>query len=320
MSLFITIILLCVGLGILIIGAEALVNGSASISKRLGISSLVIGLTIVAFGTSAPELVINLFAAFQGNTDIALGNIIGSNIANILLILGICAIIAELKVQKSTTWKEIPFAFLAMGLLVIMGNDLLLGNTTSNMITRGEGIILLSIFGIFLYYIVGLAQQKQSDETDINIYPVGISVLLTLGGLIGLFFGGQLFVNNAVILAKLAGFSEAFIGLTIVAIGTSLPELITSITATRKGHTDLAIGNIVGSNIFNVLWILGITSIIHPLSVSTIARTDTLIATGVTTLLFIVILIGKRHRIERWQGVLFVMLYIIYTLFALIRG
>lgn len=320
MSLFITIILLCVGLGILIIGAEALVNGSASISKRLGISSLVIGLTIVAFGTSAPELVINLFAAFQGNTDIAMGNIIGSNIANTLLILGICAIITELKVQKSTTWKEIPFAFLAMGLLVVMGNDLLLGNTTSNMITRGEGIILLSIFGIFLYYIIGLAQQKQSDETDIKIYPLGISVLLTLGGLIGLFFGGQLFVNNAVILAKLAGLSEAFIGLTIVAIGTSLPELITSITATHKGHADLAIGNIVGSNIFNVLWILGITSIIHPLSVSTVARTDTLIATGVTTLLFIVILIGKRHRIERWQGVLFVILYIIYTLFALIRG
>ncbi len=320
MSLFITIILLCVGLGILIIGAEALVNGSASISKRLGISSLVIGLTIVAFGTSAPELVINLFAAFQGNADIALGNIIGSNIVNTLLILGICAMITELKVQKSTTWKEVPFAFLAMGILVIMGNDILLGNTNSNMITRGDGMVFLGIFGIFLYYIIGLAQKKQSDENNIKTYPMSISVLLTLGGLIGLFFGGQLFVNNAVILAKLAGLSEAFIGLTIVAIGTSLPELITSITATRKGQDDLAIGNIVGSTIFNVLWILGITSIIHPLSVSTIAQTDAFIATGVTILLFIIVIIGKRHRIERWQGVLFVILYITYTIFALIRG
>jgi cation:H+ antiporter len=320
MSLIITIVLLCVGLGILIIGAEALVNGSASIAKKFGISSLVIGLTIVAFGTSAPELVINLFSAFQGKTDIALGNIIGSNISNILLILGICATIMELKVQKSTTWKEIPFALLAMILLLILGNDLAFGNATSNVLTRGDGIILLSVFSIFLYYIVGLTKNKEVEENTIKSYPLGISTLLTLGGFIGLFFGGQLFVDNAVVLAKLAGFSEAFIGLTIVAIGTSLPELVTSVIATRKGHVDLAIGNIVGSNIFNVLWILGITSIIHPLAVSDVVQTDILIATGITILLFMIILIGKRHKIERWQGIIFIILYIVYTVFALLRG
>lgn len=316
------IFLLLIGLAILIAGAEALVRGSSSISKKAGIPPIVIGLTIVAFGTSAPELIVNIFSALDGNTDIAIGNVIGSNIANILLVLGISALIMELKIQKNTSWKEIPFAILAVLIIFIMANDKILDKTSANTITMTDGLALIGFFAIFLYYTIELARKGMApgEETKIQTYSYPISTLLTIGGLAFLFFGGKLLVNQAVILAQLAGLSEIFIGLTIVAVGTSLPEMATSILAAKRGHADIAIGNIVGSNIFNIFWILGITTIIKPLPVSASANIDIFISLVATLILFIAVFIGKKYRLERWQGVVLVLSYVAYIVYLIQRG
>lgn len=305
----------------LIAGAECLVRGASSISRRLGISPLVIGLTVVAFGTSAPELVVNVLAATQGTTDIALGNIIGSNIANILLILGVSALLTNLKVQHSTTWKEIPFAFLAMVMVFVMARDIWLDGSGVNSITRTDGFGLLGFFGIFLYYTYALTKQTSEKEEDtIQQYSTTIAVVLTLFGLLGLFVGGRLLVDQAVFIARLFGISEALIGLTVVSIGTSLPELATSIIAAMKKQNDIAVGNVVGSNIFNVFFILGTSSVLAPLPVTAIVQQDILFAVFVTSLLFITMFVGKRHQLQRWQGGIFVTLYLAYTLFLIQRG
>lgn len=344
----ITIILLIVGLVILVIGAEGLVRGASSISKKLGIPSIVIGLTIVAFGTSAPELIVNIFSALKGTTDIALGNIIGSNIANILLILGISALIVDLKVQKNTTWKEIPFAALAVFAIFIMANDKIFDKENIDMLTRTDGLVLLLFFAIFLYYTVELMRKggggeiektiglvtSQEDhnlklsrkgsgnieEDKIKIYSLPISLLLTFGGLLFLFFGGKLLVDNAVELAQFAGLSEMLIGLTIVAVGTSLPELATSIIAAYKGQSDIAIGNIVGSNIFNIFWILGVTSVIKPIPISLSANFDIIFCLIATIVLFITMFIGQKHRLQRWQGGVLFISYILYVIYLVIKG
>ncbi|MFH1284334.1 MAG: calcium/sodium antiporter [Candidatus Peregrinibacteria bacterium] len=319
--MFLTIILLLLGLTILVGGAEILVRGSSSISKKAGIPPIVIGLTIVAFGTSAPELIVNIFSAIKGTTDIAIGNIIGSNIANILLILGISAMISGLAIQKNTTWKEIPFATLAMLILFVMVNDKILDNDSANSLTRTDGLTLLGFFAIFMYYTIELVRRNPYKEMDgIKTYSYSISILLTIGGLIFLFLGGQLLVNQAVILARLAGLSEIMIGLTIVAVGTSLPELATSVVAAIRGQSDIAVGNIVGSNIFNILWVLGITSIIRPLPVGSSAEIDILVCLGATIVLFFAMFIGERHRLKRWQGALFVLSYIAYIIYVIQRG
>lgn len=316
------ILLLLVGLAILIAGAEALVRGSSSISKKAGIPPIVIGLTIVAFGTSAPELIVNIFSALEGTTDIAIGNVIGSNIANILLVLGISALIVELKVQKSTSWKEIPFAILAVLIIFIMANDKILDKASANIITMTDGLALIGFFAIFLYYTIELARKGMApgEETKIQTYSYPMSTLLTVGGLTFLFFGGKLLVNQAVILAELAGLSEIFIGLTIVAVGTSLPEMATSILAAKRGHADIAIGNIVGSNIFNIFWILGITTVIKPLPVSASANIDIFVCLIATLILFLAMFIGKKHKLERWQGAVLVLSYVAYIVYLIQRG
>ncbi|OGG87283.1 sodium:proton exchanger [Candidatus Kuenenbacteria bacterium RIFCSPHIGHO2_02_FULL_39_13] len=320
--MILTIILLLIGLAILIIGAEALVRGAVSFSKKVGIPPIVIGLTIVAFGTSLPELVVNLISAIKGTTGLALGNIIGSNIANILLILGISALIVDLKVQKNTVWKEIPFAVLAVLVIFAMANDKVLGKGIINILSRIDGFILFGFFAIFLCYIFKLARAG-SDNTEqgkIKVYSTFISIPLMIAGLLFLFFGGQLLVNQAVILAKLAGLSEMFIGLTILAVGTSLPELATSAMAVIKGQNDIAIGNIVGSNIFNIFWVLGITGIIQPMAINTGANVDILVCLTATVALFLAMFIGKKHTLKRWQGGLFVISYIIYVIYLIQRG
>jgi len=320
--MILTIILLLIGLAILIIGAEALVRGAVSFSKKVGIPPIVIGLAIVAFGTSLPELVVNLISAIKGTTDIALGNIIGSNISNILLILGISALIVDLKVQKNTIWKEIPFAILGVLVILVMANDKVLGKGIINILSGMDGIILIGFLAIFLCYIFKLARAG-SDNTEqgkIKVYSTFISILLMIAGLLFLFFGGQLLVNQAVVLAKLAGLSEMFIGLTIVAVGTSLPELATSVMAVIKGHDDIAIGNIVGSNIFNIFWILGITSIINPIAINTGANVDILVCLTATVALFLAMFIGEKYTLKRWQGGLFVILYVIYVIYLIQRG
>ncbi len=317
-------ILFVIGLVFLVKGADFLVGGSSALAKRLGIPTLVIGLTIVAFGTSTPELVVNLISAIKGQTEVAFGNIIGSNIANILLVLGIVAIINPIKVKRSTVYKEIPFSLLAVVVLFVVSNYLLIDNISINSLTRVSGIVLLCFFIIFLYYSIGLAQRsrKQLDnkEMEIKKYKPWTSIFFILLGLVGLYFGGQWVVNGAVFIAEKLGLSEFMISATVIAIGTSLPELVTGITAARKKESDLAVGNSVGSNIFNVFWILGITAVVAPVFIPGFINLDMLFLGISTVLLFVFLFIGKRHEIERWQGILFVLIYVAYIVFLVLRG
>ena len=317
--MFVAILLVILGLGILILGAESLVRGSASLARKLGISPLVIGLTVVSFGTSAPELVVNMYSAVKGAADIATGNVIGSNIFNILVALGVAAIIRPMSIQKSTIWKEIPFALLAVVLVFTMGNDEFFDKSNFNTITRTDGFSLMALFVIFMFYIFGLAKAEGKIE-EIKVYSYPISIVMTLAGLGFLFIGGRVLVNNAVILARLAGMSEALIGLTIVAIGTSLPELATTVVAAIHNQHDIAVGNVVGSNIFNVFWILGLTSSILQLPISPLINIDILICVFATIILFLFMFVGNRHRLDRWQGILFVLLYIFYLYYSIKKG
>lgn len=313
--------LLPLGLVFLIKGANILVDGASSIAKRLGISALVIGLTIVAFGTSAPELIVNIFASIKGNTDIAIGNILGSNIANILLILGISAVIFPLAVKRGTVWKEIPLALLAVVLVGVMASDGMIDGQSFSALTRIDGLVLLTFFIIFLYYIFGISRAGAADKTEIPVHLHSLPrACLMIGlGLIGLTVGGKWIVDAAVALATTLGVRESLIGLTIVAIGTSLPELATSAVAAYKKNADIAVGNIVGSNIFNIFWILGVSAVINPLPFSSLLMRDVLMTIIATLLLFIFMFIGKRHILERWQGVGFIALYVGYVVFLIVQ-
>lgn len=313
-------VLFVIGFALLIKGADLLVAGASSLAARLGVSALVIGLTIVAFGTSAPELVVNLLASFNGNTDIAIGNILGSNIANILLILGAAAMVRPLTVGKGTVWKEIPFALLAVVVLGFMANDLLIDGAKTSAITRIDGLLLIAFFCIFLYYIFGIAKQGTASEETTAVYSYTKSAVMVLSGLVGLVIGGKWIVDGAVTIATNAGISEALIGLTIVAVGTSLPELATSIVAAYRGNVDIAVGNVVGSNIFNIFWILGISSIISPLPFAPALQTDVVVTVLATIVLFLALFVGNRHVIERWQGVGFIILYGAYLVYLVMRG
>ncbi len=306
-------LLLLVGLAVLIKSADWLVDGAASIANRFGVSPLAIGLTIVAFGTSAPELVVNLIAVFQGNTQLAIGNIVGSNIANILLILGVAAAIYPLSVKSSTVWKEIPLALLAAVLIMILANDMLLEGTAVSTLARIDGLVLLAFFLVFLYYTYGVSKVVAGeDDEPIKEMAMGRSILTTAAGIAGLVIGGKLLVDNAVSIATALGLSETLIGLTVVAIGTSLPELATSAVAAYKRQSDIAIGNVVGSNIFNTFWILGISAAIKPLPLVPANNFDFLVSIAASTILFLALFLGRRHLLERWQGVVFLGLYVLY--------
>jgi len=323
--MLLSILLLIIGLGLLVLGAEWLVRGASSLAKKMRISALVIGLTVVAFGTSTPELTVSLTSSLQGSSDIALSNVVGSNIANILLILGICALFRTLTVKSTTVWKEIPLAAAGMLLLVVFGNDIFFDNVANNALTRTDGIALLTLFAIFMYYIFGLAKddrnaKKEAESSSIAVYSKWVSAGYVLTGLILLVGGGKMLVDSAVDIASAAGMSEALIGLTIIAIGTSLPELAASLTATLKGQNDIAVGNIIGSNIFNTFWILGISSSVKSIPISNEARVDLLIGLGVAAALFLLMFIGRKQQLTRTEGGLFVMLYIGYTAFLIQRG
>lgn len=318
--MFLVILLLVIGLAILIVGGELVVRGSASIAKKLGVRPLVIGLTVVAFGTSAPELVVNIFSAINGTADIAIGNVIGSNISNILLILGICALVRPLKVAIGTVWKEVPLALLSVILVLVLGNDVFTDGMSYNLLSRTDGFALISFFAIFLYYTFGISKVEEKEEDEISGYSWTVSMILTLLGFVGLVLGGKLLVDNAVILAQLAGMSEALIGLTIVAIGTSLPELVTSVIAVRHGHDDIAIGNIVGSNIFNIFWILGLTSTLLPLPFNSAVNFDVGVNIFATLLLFVFMFVHNRHKLDRWQGGVMILSYVAYLVYLIYRG
>jgi len=313
--------LFIIGFVILIKGADMLVAGSSSIAKKLNISDLVIGLTIVAFGTSTPELFVNIFAAAQGNTELAIGNILGSNIANILLILGVSAIIYPLTVQKTTIWKEIPFSLLAALAIGILANDQLIDRKESSELSRSDGLILLGFFIIFLYYITGMAKRsKTAVDEEIKEMSNAKAIIFILIGLAGLAFGGQWIVNGAVQIAQQFNVSQSLIGLTIVAIGTSLPELATSAVAAYRRHTDIAIGNAVGSNIFNIFWVLGLNAVISPLPFRPAANADILMTIIASIMLFGAVFTGKIHRLNRYEGAFFVLVYIGYLVFLINRG
>jgi cation:H+ antiporter len=313
-----TYILFVIGFIILIKGADLLVDGASSIAYKFKISPLVIGLTIVAFGTSAPELVVNIFASSSGNSEIAIANVLGSNIANILLILGVSAFIYPLVSKRSTVWREIPLCLLAIVVVAFLANDTLIDKVTPSVLSRIDGFILLSFFIIFLYYTFGIAKVS-GEKNDLNIkkYSLGKSSLFILLGLVGLVFGGEWIVNGAVKIAEHFGLSQSLIGLTIVAIGTSLPELATSAIAAYKKQTDIAIGNVVGSNIFNMFWILGLSSVIRPLPFNPVANIDIFMTIGATLILFSLMFIGRKHVIEKWQGAFMVFLYLVYIGFLI---
>lgn len=312
---------LVIGLVILIYGADSLVRGASSIAKKAGLSALFIGLTIVSFGTSMPELVVNIFASFKGSNDIAIGNIIGSNISNILLILGISACIYPLTVKKGTVSKQIPFSLLAVVVLYILVNDMIIDGSISSVLGRGDGIILLAFFIIFMYYAISISKSSEAEgEQPAKTYKHLVAFSMVIGGMIGLIVGGNLVVSGAITIAQNFGLSEALIGLTIIAIGTSLPELATSAVAAYKHSSDIAIGNIVGSNIFNVFWILGISATIKPLDFSIILNSDILILMFVTLILIAFMYVGKRNILQRWQGTTMVSIYIVYIFYLVMRG
>jgi len=315
-------ILFFLGFILLIKGADWLVSGASALAYRFGVSALVVGLTIVSFGTSAPELIVSLLASINGSTDLAVANVTGSNIANILLVLGISAMIYPLAVQKSTVWKEIPFAVLAVLVLLLVANDQLIDGASVSVISRIDGFVMLAFFAVFLYYVFGAAFTNSTDAAELPVtdFKPGMVALQIIGGLAGLVIGGKWIVDGAVDFASSFGVSESLIGLTVVAVGTSLPELATSAVAAYKKNVDIAVGNIVGSNIFNVFWILGFSAIITPLPVAAGANIDVLVAVGATLLLFFALFVGRKRTIEKWQGGVFILLYVLYLGYLVWRG
>ena len=264
-------VLLIIGFIILIKGADFFVDGASSIAKIAKMPTLLIGLTIVAFGTSAPEAAVSINAAIRGSNDIAIGNIVGSNIFNLLIAVGISAIIRPIIVQKTTIIKEYPLSIYSVAVLIILSLDSIFSGSETNILTRGDGIILLLGFGVFLFYLIEMAVlSKEADDEveEIVKLPLSKSILFSVLGLIGVVFGGDMVVSASTEIALKLGMSETLVGLTIVAVGTSLPELVTSVTAARKGESDIAIGNIIGSGLFNIFFILGVSATIHPIGVS----------------------------------------------------
>lgn len=303
---------------LLIFGANLLVSGASSIARRFKVSYLVIGLTIVAFGTSMPELVVNMIAGYSGNTGIAMGNILGSNIANVFIILGLAALIKPMGIQNSTIRIEIPFSFLAGILVWVCANDVLLDNASESFLSRIDGIVFICFFIIFLYYSFFTGSKESVEETNEKdeSKPIWKSALIILGGLIMLYFGGELIVKNAVEIARSLQIEEEIIGLTIVAIGTSLPELATSVIAAYKGNSDIAIGNVVGSNIFNIFFILGATALIRPIPYFPSYNSDLILVVSGSIILLVFMATGKKRNIDRWEGIL---LLIIYTVYMFLR-
>ena len=304
-------LLIVLGFTCLIFGANWLVSGASSLAKKNNVPDLVIGLTIVAFGTSAPELIVNCVASFNGFSDIVFGNIIGSNNFNLFIILGIAGLIYPITVQSSTAWKEIPFSLFVVLLLFVLVNDFLINQNPE--ISRIDGVILLVGFLCFIYYVFTQLKQEQSDviayEEKSN-YKIWALIII---GIAGLIVGGKLVVDNSINIAIELGVSQKIIGLTIVAAGTSLPELVTSIVAATKKNSDIAIGNVIGSNIFNILLILSISSFVNPIAYNPNFNQDLLILIGGTAFLFIAMFTGKRKKLDRWEALILLSFYLIYT-------
>lgn len=315
--MIIPFILIIVGFASLIYGANWLVNGASSLAKKHNVSDLIIGLTIVSFGTSAPELVVNSLASYDGFSDIVFGNIIGSNNFNLFIVLGVTALVYPIAVQPSTAWKEIPISLFVTILLFAFANNFFANQNTD--ISRADGAIMLLAFLFFLYYL--FLQVKKSKPEVIDYEPMSNFKIwgLIIIGLGGLMLGGKLVVDNGVDIATQLGVSQKVIGLTIIAAGTSLPELVTSVVAAVKKNSDIAIGNIVGSNIFNILLILPVSALIHPIEYNTGFNQDLLILIGGTAFLIIAMVLGKKKRIDRWEAVILLGFYLFYSVRMVIQ-
>lgn len=315
-----SIFLFIAGLALLILCSNWLVDGASSLARRFKIPDLVIGLTIVAFGTSSPELIVNLVASFEGNTDIAIGNVVGSNIFNILIILGITAIVLPIVVKSTTVWKEIPFSILAVVVVALMANDVLIDGESTSVISRIDGFVLLGFFAIFMAYTFALAKAS-GPLMEVPDAQMGVmkAVFFIIIGLVGLFFGGKFLVEGAVDIARSLGVSEAVIGLTIVAAGTSMPELATSVVAAFKKNSDIAIGNVVGSNIFNIFFVLGISATIRPIPFAFSSNFDVIILFAASMLMFLFVFLSKSKKINRIEGIIFILAYVAYTLALILK-
>lgn len=310
--MILSITLVVLGFVVLIKGADWMVTGASSLAKKHNISDLAIGLTIVAFGTSAPELVVNSIASMENHSDIIFGNVIGSNNFNLFLILGIVGLIYPITVHSNTVWKEIPISFFAIIVMFVLSNRFIL--QADNVLTRIDGAILLGLFALFLYYVYRQMKIDQTIAPEVTILKVSNWKIwgLIMIGLGGLILGGRLVVNNAIEIATFMGVSEKIIGLTIIAAGTSLPELVTSAVAALKKNSDIAIGNIVGSNIFNLLFILSVSSLINPVRYNTAFNMDVYLLTAGTVFLFLVMFVGKKHTLGRWEAGLLLGTFVIY--------
>jgi cation:H+ antiporter len=309
--------LIILGFILLIKGADFFVKGASSLAKKYNVSDLIIGLTVVAFGTSAPELVVNSIASTEAHHAIIYGNVIGSNNFNIFIILGIAGIITPMVVQTSTVWKEIPFALFSLIVFYVFTSSWFISPLV---ISRLEGVLLLFLFVLFLTYIFWQIRKSPSHElpeTD-AIHSNKKIWLFVLSGVTGLIIGGRLIVTNSVALATAFGISERVIGLTIVAAGTSLPELATSVVAALKKNNDIAVGNIIGSNIFNIFLILGVSSLINPLEYDVALNNDLYILSIGTIILFLAMFTGKRKKLDRWEAIVLFILYSAYTVYILI--
>ncbi len=316
-----TYFLFASGFIFLIKGADLLVDGASSIARRLKVSDLVIGLTVVAFGTSTPELFVNLISSFKGNSDIAIGNVLGSNIANVFLILGVSSIIYPLAVTKGTVWKEIPFSLLAAVVLLFAANDQILDRAGASVLTRIDGLIFLCFFTIFIYYTFSIATPVEGMDEHVPPRQLGglRSLIYIIVGLAGLIIGGKWIVDGAIALAAKLGMSESLIGLTIVAVGTSLPELATSAVAAYKKNVEIAVGNVVGSNIFNIFFVLGISAAIRPLPFQSKNNVDLAAVILSSLMLFLFMFTGKKRSLDRWEGIVCLLLYSGYITFLIVN-
>lgn len=306
---------LLLGLVLILVGANILTDGASAIARRMGISDLIVGLTVVAFGTSAPELAISMLSAAAGNSSLAIGNIVGSNIFNILVIIGVTAMVKPIVVERGILTKEIPMVVFSAVILLAFGNR------TPNVVTRWGGVILLTLFALFMWYTYNSAHkatqaEKQSVEdagASIAVMPLWRSILYVIAGLAALVWGGDKFVDGASGIASALGVSDAVIGLTIVAAGTSLPELATSIVSAMKGKSDMAVGNVIGSNIFNTLMVLGASAVVSPLAFGSIGNFDLLTLTGASVAFWIFGWFFRERTITRIEGALLFLFYIGYV-------
>lgn len=327
--MFFQIVIMIVGFILLVKGADVLVEGASNIAKKFHIPEIVIGLTIVSIGTSMPELMVSLTSALDGHSDISIGNAVGSNIANLLLILGLCAVIKNLNFKRETKIFESPFAVIVTILLFFLANNKIVNE--NGIIARSEGIILVSLCVLFIIYNIIMAKKGEdfdginkelvitNIETSSSKYILK-SIIYIILGIIGLKFGGDFVVNSCSEIARMIGLSEKLISLTIIAVATSLPELVTSLIATKKGEVDLAIGNIIGSCIFNILLIIGVSAIISPISYSLSYNKDMAVLIVATLFLALFPFIGKKDVMTRFNGIIYLIGYVLYMAFLVIAN